>query len=314
MHKYVLYGLGVHTEVPLWGVESDECPAEVTISWRCVDLPDPPGKSTEPITRLTADGELTLSWPGIATMRILGGQEIVIETRDRDELNHVRHLIVGMGMGLLLHQRGVFTLHACAVAVGESALALAGPKGSGKSTMAAALCARGHTLLSDDVLALEMPAGRPPRVLPGPTTLNLWPDSAMAVGQEPEALPRIWSRSTKRISTLPGNGNRRDLPLKCIFFIENSTDSASVERLTPAEALPLLIGHSHALRIVEDRAGLPRHLVQCQRVATEIDLFWLRRPRSLEGIGALASMIERQMGFSAPTLEGVASVVEGVSV
>jgi hypothetical protein len=245
------------------------------------------------MSKLGPDGVIEFSWPGIASMSIRGGKEIEIETGDQEEINHARHLIAGLGLGLILHQRGVFTLHASTVAIGETAVAFAGAKRAGKSTTAAALSSRGHTLLSDDVLALEMQENGAPLVLPGPNTVNMWPDSAEALGQNPIDLPKIWPRSSKRICIASNSDVRGKVPLRCIFFLEQgSGESPSVERLDACEAISLLIGHSHALRIVEDLPALPQHLLQCGAVANSVEMLRLRRPRSLESIEGIARLVE----------------------
>jgi hypothetical protein len=227
-------------------------------------------------------------------MIIRRGREIEIETGAREGVNHARHLIVGLGMGLVLHQRGIFTLHASTVVIGRSAVAIAGAKRAGKSTTAAALAARGHTLLSDDVLALELGDNDAPRVLPGPRTINLWPETAQALGQDPASLPMIWPRSSKRVSIVESPGNRENVPLRSICFLEvsNAINEPRIDRLDPCETIGLLIGHSHALRMIEDTEAMPRHLLQCGRVADAVGMFRLRRPRNQESIQDVARMIE----------------------
>jgi hypothetical protein len=305
----MLYGLGVHSEIPLWEEEAEDCPRDVTVSWRCrEDAPAEP-MSNKAITEISSNGDLAVSWPGIAKLSICHqGKEMVVETRDRLEINHVKHLIAGMGMGLVWHQRGRFTLHASAVAIGDRGIAVAGPKYAGKSTTAAALARLGHTVLSDDVLVLDMKDGGGIDILPGPSTLNLWPDAAEAMDKDPEGMPRIWSTSGKRIAAISTDAERRAMPLRCIFFLEpSSAAEPSVESFRPTEALSLLVGHSHALRIVDDRESLPRHLTQCARVANEIDIVRLRRPQSLSSMRAVAEMIVERVYSSAPRESTVAS-------
>ena len=307
MHKYILYGLGVHSEIALWEEEVEDCPADVTVVWRCKDFPPSEPKANQPLTEIADNGDFSVLWPGIAKLSISRG-DIVVETRDRHEVNHVKHLIAGMGMGLVWHRRGRFTLHASAVSVGPCGVAFAGPKFVGKSTTAAALSALGHTILSDDVLVLDMKDDGGIDILPGPSTLNLWPDAAEAMERDPEAMPQIWSTSPKRLATIAVTGERPTVPLRCIFFLEPSRSAEpTIESFRPTEALSLLVGHSHALRIVEDTESLPRHLVQCGRVANEVEIFRLRRPQSLPSIGLVAEMIVERVNSLAPRESTVTS-------
>jgi hypothetical protein len=61
----------------------------------------------------------------------------------------------GSVAALLLAQRGRFALHASVVEVGGLGVAVAGPRGAGKSTTALRLAQRRHTLVTDDVSPLE---------------------------------------------------------------------------------------------------------------------------------------------------------------
>jgi hypothetical protein len=65
----------------------------------------------------------------------------------------------------VLHQLGQFVLHASALVTEQGAIAFLGPKGRGKSTMAAYFLARGAALLTDDALPLREHRGA---VLAGP--------------------------------------------------------------------------------------------------------------------------------------------------
>ena len=248
---------------------------------------------------LLPDGEIRLSYPEISTMSIRNGDEIVIETPGESEPNYVRHLISGLGMGLILHQRGFFTLHASVVAVGDFAIGIAGAKRSGKSTTAAMLADLGHRLLSDDVLAVDLRNGGPLSVLAGMPTVNLWPDSVIAVGRDPESLPKIWSEGTKRVTPVSAEQSRSAYPLSDIFFLEplETIEQPSLEPLSAAEAIPLLIGNSHVLRLVEDRETMPIHLTQCADLTERVRLHRLKRPLALDSIRAVAALIEEQVGI-----------------
>jgi hypothetical protein len=78
--------------------------------------------------------------------------------------------VLGFASAYLLRRRGVVCLHAAAVESDGEAILLAGPPAAGKSTLAAAVIARGCRLLTDDVAALT--EGKSVRVNPGPATLR----------------------------------------------------------------------------------------------------------------------------------------------
>ena len=93
--------------------------------------------------------------------------------------------LLGSAWGALCYQRGLIPLHASAVAVGDAVHAFAGPSGVGKSTLAAALAARGRAFFTDDVLILDPKRLDPePLCFTGQKDLKLWRDAIDLSGAE----------------------------------------------------------------------------------------------------------------------------------
>lgn len=289
VHKHVIYGLGVHSEIPLWGEGVPDCPGDVFISWdasrnACDACAERNGSD---------DGDLIrLAWPAICELSIRSGREIAVRSGTDSEATHLCHLVTGIGLGLALYQRGVFTLHAGAVSIGGLAVAIAGSKGAGKSTLVAALNARGHPLLSDDVVALDLPDDELPRVRVGAPNMNLWPDSAIATGHDPATLSQIWSLSPKLAGCVAIGQRHVPVPLGAIVVLSGNGSSSQLQRLTPLEAFPQLVGHSHAFRWIEKPSHLPRHLAQCRTVLAQVPVFRLERGESLESLSTFAQQVE----------------------
>ena len=99
---------------------------------------------------------------------------------DPETLNFV--LARGM-IPRLLQLRGTVCLHASAVGAGDGVVGFLGASGKGKSTVAAALVARGFPLVSDDVLPLQVEEGEQGLLAgPGLLELRLWSFSARLAG------------------------------------------------------------------------------------------------------------------------------------
>lgn len=187
--SYRLYGLKVRSEISLglpegdWGtVEADlfvrrarylrADPAERLVAW----LPCPTHGVDIRVWR-TPDGAARVWNRAIATFYIHGDDRTVdvLPEPGADQM-FVRAVLLGPIAVLVLHRRGWPALHASAVMVDGRAVAFIGPRGRGKSTLAAAFVARGFKLFTDDVLPLR-PDGEVIRALPGPPQLKLWPDA-----------------------------------------------------------------------------------------------------------------------------------------
>jgi hypothetical protein len=112
-------------------------------------------------------------------------------------------LLAGQVSTFILHRLGYPCLHASAVVVGDGAVAFLGPKGQGKSTMAAAFLRRGATLLTDDALPLEA-TDSGVFGSPGLAMMKLWPEAAegtLATGTE---LPCLAANLEKRLLAIGG--------------------------------------------------------------------------------------------------------------
>lgn len=97
-------------------------------------------------------------------------------------LDAVRADVIGRVLALALHQQGVLCLHASAVSLGGSGIALMAPKGHGKSTLATALVRAGGRLLSDDTVPVS--AGVRVELRPGVPQLRLRHDAALHLAAE----------------------------------------------------------------------------------------------------------------------------------
>jgi hypothetical protein len=186
-------------------------------------------------------------------------------------------------------------LHASAVVIDGEAIAFLGAKGQGKSTTAAAVYARGHALLADDIVALDTRHAEGPMVLPGFPLMKLWPESAAsALGDDPERLPRLAPDYDKRARGITERFANRPVPLKCIYTLDDGIAPA-VKSLAPSQAMVPLIAHSYAARFGRRLligATATAHFLDCARLLEWVPVYKLERPRALEQLPTLAQVIE----------------------
>ena len=158
--------------------------------------------------------------------------------------------LLGPVMGFVLRRRNCFALHASAVSVGNAAIAMVGPAGSGKSTTAAALALRGWPVLCEDVCRIEgSELGF--HAYPGYPRVCLWPDSVGFLYPSSDALPLIVNGWEKRYLPLDGmNAKFADafLPLAGIYLLgarNNSVSGIDVRPMTPREAALELVQNTY---------------------------------------------------------------------
>lgn len=110
-------------------------------------------------------------------------------------------LLLGPVLGLVLRRRGTTCFHASAIAVDGCAVAISGPSGGGKSTLAAALARKGFATLGDEIAVLTETQSSFV-VHPGEPRLRLWP----------RIVEQFWGSAAELPHVLPGM-EKRWLPL-----------------------------------------------------------------------------------------------------
>lgn len=139
----------------------------------------------------TAPGKALIAVPGVGRYLVLDGETVWVEPTVDAEPAALQLFLLGVALGVLLHQRGHLVLHASAVAADAGVLAFAGPSAAGKSVLAAAAIKRGLRLVGDELCVVTPgPDGSAPQVLPGYPFLYLWRRALDRLESWHEALPR----------------------------------------------------------------------------------------------------------------------------
>jgi len=166
--------------------------------------------------------------------------------------------LTGPIFGFVLRRRGHVSLHASAVQVGNGAMILVGPHGAGKSTIAAALAARGCALVTDDVLHVRKTAAGWVAE-PFASGLKLWPDASALVLGPAVSLPRLtptWDKRSlglKQFGVIAAPG---PVMVQSVLFLEWSDSDRvepSLETIGAAETVVRLATHGSAAHLLDDR-------------------------------------------------------------
>jgi hypothetical protein len=179
IYSYRITGLHVSSELELPGAIPETLQAKtVDINIRRAPVPCTlEGASTSGPNWEIADRRFLLRVPGLARFLIAYGQDIAVELEPDANESDVTGWVLGTSFGLLLHQRGALALHGAAVASDGRAIAICGPSGIGKSTLAAALCRQGCSFATDDICVIGLNGEREPIVQSDGRQLKLWHES-----------------------------------------------------------------------------------------------------------------------------------------
>lgn len=269
---YRIHGLLVESEIPLHAATVDadaEGPgtdprsgsaAEPTPDYRIMtgeprDCPPspPPGRI---LAELRDDG--FASWatearrdPGRRTLRYAGICDVMLDRGRRTIIVHrafeadpalIPIFLEGNVLAHALAADDLLVLHASAVQIGDRALAIVGPSGTGKSTLAALLCSVGARLVTDD--ALRVDATNVGAVcFPGTHGLRLRP-AAASLEREIEGAG-VQGTVDGRTKVLPTRRADAPLKLEAALVPEPSREAheLQVRRLGAMAALQELLRH-----------------------------------------------------------------------
>jgi hypothetical protein len=148
-------------------------------------------------------------------------------------------IIAAQALPLAATIRGLEVFHASGVVVGDRALLIAGPRGAGKSSLAAALVRAGAQLLSDDAVALELSDGALTAHAGSVMLLLRAAEDERLSADERAALGRNVSSSTDK-QRYVADRVPDPVALGGLFLIERSTEEPTVEQLAAVDPFELI--------------------------------------------------------------------------
>ena len=297
MHHYAAYGLRIRSAVPLPELTPESALHGAAAGDIVVRLGPVPHRPTTLDAAgfgfWAADDEACHVLDKVGAFLVRAGREIVVDAAPRVEDRVLRLSILGPALGLLLHQRGLLVLHASVVARDGEALAFLGKNGWGKSTIAAALHAKGYDLVADDVAAIVLDRDGP-SVLPGFPQVKLWPEAATLLGETPEDLPLLHPNFDKR-----GWRTTRGFALQARrlarVYVITAGSTPAVEPLGTREACFELMAHWYGHRFgggLLQSSSAALHLSQCAGIAGHVSTKRLRRSGGSKTLLDLADLVD----------------------
>ena len=184
--------------------------------------------------------------------------------------------------------QGLELFHASAVSLRDRVIAFAGGSGVGKTSLAAHLVARGATLATDDVLALE-PASGGVLAHPGAARASIDEHELQAMAPEGrEALGKEVGRSDKIHLALPVLD--RPQPFSLLYFPRRTSTPGEVRitRLEPPDTRLLLA--ASFLLYLQSPGRLVTHLDVCARIARSLRTYRVLLPSDVPSRDAAAAV------------------------
>jgi len=292
MPEYRAFGLRLQSDFELPHLDTTgpviPGPATIVMAGR---VADPPADAHEvgPTLHVYGGGEMTFVVPGLARFLIREGREVIVAPDDDVATIDFASVLTGPVLALVCHQRGLLPLHASAVEVIDGCVLFVGPPCVGKSTVAAVLCRRGHSLIADDLCVVHAEGGNPPVAYPGPPSLRLWKDTLTALGVQPDRLPPVRPGIDKYVLPVPHAG--RAVQVRHVVVIDSVEHRQGVDRHIGIDAVAVLMAHCWIPGVVRPLGATERHFRLTAAVAKAAAIWHWSRPDDIAMLpGSLAGL------------------------
>ena len=289
-YQYVAYGVRVGSTEPLNPLVVVEADGEPDVRVRRDVLNDRPFEAREGFQTHVGSDEIWIHHSRVGTFVARQGREIVVDALPDVEERVVRSYIVKAALAAVLLQRGKLILHASGATIGGAGVAFVGASGMGKSTTSAALHSRGHPIICDDLLGVDVCGATNPLALPGFPQVLLLPESATALGREPGSLPRVSPDSDKFMFDAPQGFSIEPVPLRRIYALADA-DRDAIEPLAGRESVATLVAHTFGI-LAFGQGAKPAHFLLCAELVKRVPVRRLARARQLDRLTELARLVE----------------------
>lgn len=302
MSRVTLGGLRIVSDIPLFGLPACRESGEAhDIAIRRRPIPETLATDAAVLSGGTCTGpyngrDLIIELPA-GRFLLHEGKEIFVEPAPSVDDDELRIYLLGTIFGVLSHQRGIVPLHAATIDVPGGCVAFVGASRSGKSTLAAALAARGHQVIADDVCFQKIESGSAVRVWPGIARIRLWEDAMQALGCDGPGVVREMHGFNKyfipiRMPEYPV----RSRQLLGVYELQPCTEEPSITRLQGAAAIEVLMQNVYRLRIAELLGYKPAAFALCVAAARGIPVFRFSRAFDFGTFAAGIDLLERHLG------------------
>lgn len=211
----------------------------------------------------------------------------------RDSTWRWQLLFFAQVLPLAARLQGLELFHASAVALGDHAVGFVAPSGTGKTSIAAHLVARGASLVTDDVMALE----------PSPEGVLAHPGASLASIDRSE-LQAMTAEGRRRLGHAIGRSDKvhlapelvdRPLRLGLVYFLRRGPQFERLELDESRPPDPRLLLASGFVSYLRSPEHVVNHLDACVRIAGSVRVFEARVPTSARA-REVAEAIEAHAG------------------
>ena len=242
------------------------------------------------------DGEVRLEIRNVGKFVASGGTLIRVAPEPGAQPEDILLFLTGALMGAILHQRGIYPLHASCVAIDGSGVAFAAPSGEGKSTLVASMVDRGATFVTDDICVMTGTLDREACVWPGAPRVKLDEKGLAALTSAPGDLERVGGDRNKFHLPVGDSPDwMKPVPLKRVYLLASADGPPRIERITGLDAISALVDQTYFLTYATALGLNTQVFRKAAAISRSVQVSTLTRPRGLEHMSAVLDLIARDL-------------------
>jgi hypothetical protein len=227
---------------------------------------------------------------------VLDGSTIVVDVPADADPRTVMGSVFGPVLGVTLLQRRALLLHASAARVDGLTIGMAGESGIGKSTLAGWCFLSGHTIITDDILAISQD-DEAVRAVPAYPIVKLWDDGAAMLGLDPEKLDIIEPGFDKRALDVSASFASGEMALDALVMIERVGSAPTANRVRGRGALMALEEASYGLSSLHASGQTAEHFQRAATLAARLPIIHLSVPADASVSRTLEYVVDAARGF-----------------
>lgn len=209
----------------------------------------------------------------------------------------VTHFLLCFCFGAILRQRNILTLHGSGILYNNKMISVSGESGSGKSSLADGLLAKGGYFLADDAIALSIENKNNQNIFIANPTMpfrKLCTDALK--NYDLNKLIKLESSEKNKYALLiePKDFYNVPTPLDAIFIIEKSpVDAPAIREITGSDKLTYIVKNLYQKKIY-DNLGLKKELfTKCILLANCVPIYVISRPLTGYTVNEQIELIEK---------------------
>jgi hypothetical protein len=266
-----------------------EQPAEIV---QLVDSPD----SGEILFAIARESHSLVAWCAASGEYRVDAGVGTIDASPSGEPEDLEDRLLNALIPLLLIERGELVLHGSAVMTKAGAIVVSGPSGRGKSTLGAALSARGLPVLAEDAVAVSVSDGKA-RLWPGPTGVRLDPSTSAALEAFSTPAPVVRGKHLHALGR--GRVDGDPVPLAAIVCLE-PREGAQLSLRPMHDASALANVFLNVFRLERER--WPGVLRRTAELVRSVSCYRASMPDGLELLGDAGAELVQAVGESGESL------------